>query len=93
MGFINWYYRNIYKVILKLEWFWSWDALNLKNFSCSQDQTAMLWKWNIEQNGVDCIYVCKGHERGIDSVAVSPNSKQFATGSWDTMLKIWSASK
>lgn len=34
----------------------------------------------------------RGHERGIDSVAVSPNSTRIATGSWDTNLKIWSTS-
>ncbi|ALC38682.1 CG6724 [Drosophila busckii] len=59
--------------------------------SSSQDQTAMLWKWNIASNAVECISVCKGHERGVDSVGVSPDAQRFATGSWDTMLKIWSA--
>lgn len=58
--------------------------------SASQDQTVMIWEWNIETNAVDCIYVCKGHERGVDSLATSPSSKLLASGSWDTMLKIWS---
>lgn len=57
--------------------------------TCSQDQTAMIWQWNIETNSVECISVCKGHERGIDSIDVSPNGQRFATGSWDTMLKVW----
>lgn len=60
--------------------------------TASQDQTVMIWQWNIENNAVDCIYVCKGHERGIDCVATSLSKKQIASGSWDTMLKIWSAS-
>lgn len=34
----------------------------------------------------------RGHERGIDSVGVSPNSARIATGGWDTNLKIWSSS-
>lgn len=34
----------------------------------------------------------RGHERGIDTVSVSPNSERLVTGSWDTYLKIWSAS-
>lgn len=59
--------------------------------SASQDQTVMIWEWNIETNAVDCIYVCKGHERGVDSLATSPSSKLLASGSWDTMLKIWSS--
>lgn len=58
--------------------------------SASQDQTVMIWEWNIESNAVDCIYVCKGHERGVDSLATSPSTKKLASGSWDTLLKIWS---
>lgn len=58
--------------------------------SASQDQTIMIWEWNIASNAIDCIYVCKGHERGIDAVATSPSQKLLASGSWDTMLKIWS---
>lgn len=58
--------------------------------TASQDQTVMIWEWNTETNAVDCIYVCRGHERGIDSLATSPSGKLLASGSWDTMLKIWS---
>lgn len=60
--------------------------------SASQDQTVMIWQWNIKNNAVDCICVCKGHERGIDCVATSISKEQIASGSWDSMLKIWSAS-
>lgn len=69
----------------------SLDSERGKFVSCSQDQTAMLWDWKIESNSVECVSVCKGHERGVDGVDVSPNQQRFATGSWDTMLKIWSA--
>lgn len=72
----------------------TWIAVNDKigTFaSASQDQTVMIWEWNIETNAVDCIYVCKGHERGVDSLATSPSAKLLASGSWDTMLKIWSS--
>lgn len=71
----------------------SWIAINnnIATFaSASQDQTIMIWEWNIASNAIDCIYVCKGHERGIDAVATSPSQKLLASGSWDTMLKIWS---
>lgn len=51
---------------------------------------VMIWEWNTETNAVECIYVCEGHERGIDSLATSPSMKLLASGSWDTMLKIWS---
>ena len=59
--------------------------------STSQDQTAMIWEWNILNNSVDCVYVCKGHDRGVDSVAINPAGKLMGTGGWDTMLKIWSS--
>jgi len=62
-------------------------------YSVSQDQTAMLWKWNISQNSVDCIYVCRGHKRSVECVGVNHDRTVMATGSWDTMLKLWSTSK
>ncbi|XP_012286544.1 ribosome biogenesis protein WDR12 homolog isoform X1 [Orussus abietinus] len=60
--------------------------------SASQDQTAIIWDWNIEQNSVECVHVCKGHERGLEAVGVNYNGSFMATGAWDTMLKIWSTS-
>jgi len=59
--------------------------------SASQDQTIMIWDWNIKTNAVECIQVCKGHERGVDSVDVSLDKLRLASGSWDNMLKIWPA--
>ena len=69
----------------------SLDEERGKFVSCSQDQTAMLWEWQVATNSVECVSVCKGHERGIDCVDVSPDQQRFATGCWDTMMKIWSA--
>ncbi|XP_039296742.1 ribosome biogenesis protein WDR12 homolog [Nilaparvata lugens] len=60
--------------------------------SASHDQTAMLWEWNTGSNSVDCIHVCRGHERGLESIAVDQNAERFATGGWDSLLKVWSAS-
>lgn len=57
--------------------------------TASQDQTVMIWRWNIESNAVECIYVCKGHERGIDCIGTNTSKQHVASGSWDTMLKIW----
>ncbi|CRL01098.1 CLUMA_CG014360, isoform A [Clunio marinus] len=59
--------------------------------SGSKDQTIMIWEWNIGSNKANCIYICKGHERAVECVSVSPNGKQIASGGWDNFLKIWSA--
>ncbi|XP_055839380.1 ribosome biogenesis protein WDR12 homolog [Episyrphus balteatus] len=72
----------------------SWVSLNERNahfISVSQDQTAVLWKWNIAENSVCSLCIYKGHQRGIDCVDVNPNANIFATGSWDTVLKLWPA--
>jgi len=60
--------------------------------SASHDQTAMLWEWNVSSNAVECVHVCRGHARGLECVAVSQDAARFATGGWDALLKIWSAS-
>lgn len=60
--------------------------------TASKDQTVFIWEWNIVKNKAECIYVCKGHERAIECIDVSPNGTQLATGSWDNLLKVWSAS-
>uniref|UniRef100_A0A8D8WHQ6 Ribosome biogenesis protein WDR12 homolog n=1 Tax=Cacopsylla melanoneura TaxID=428564 RepID=A0A8D8WHQ6_9HEMI len=67
------------------------DGTDAAFISVSTDQTAMLWEWKIESNSIECIHVCRGHERGLEAVTVSENRQQFATGGWDTLLKIWSA--
>lgn len=62
-------------------------------YSASQDQTAIIWDWNIMENSVDCIHVCRGHERGLEAVSINYDKTIMATGAWDTMLKIWSTGK
>lgn len=58
--------------------------------SGAQDQNAMIWEWDLAGNSVECVHVCKGHERGIDALVVSPQGNRMATGSWDTLVKVWS---
>ena len=59
--------------------------------SVSHDQTAILWSWRPKSSKVQVKAVLRGHERGIDSVDVSPDTNTVATGGWDTNLKLWSA--
>jgi ribosome biogenesis protein YTM1 len=58
--------------------------------SASKDQTIMIWEWDLQKK-TDCLFVCKGHERAIDCLDVSPDGRRLASGSWDNLLKIWSA--
>ncbi|XP_060517250.1 ribosome biogenesis protein WDR12 homolog [Cylas formicarius] len=60
--------------------------------SVSHDLTGILWAWEEGTDKIEPRVKLRGHERGIDTVAVSPNSNRLATGGWDTNLKIWSAS-
>ena len=59
--------------------------------SGSKDQTINIWEWNIHTNKATCIFTCKGHERAVECIAVSPNGQLLASGSWDNLMKIWSA--
>ncbi|KAK6620315.1 hypothetical protein RUM44_006716 [Polyplax serrata] len=58
--------------------------------SGSSDQTAILWEWKIKGNTVRAINTYKGHERNIESLSVSARKDVFASGGWDSMLKVWS---
>jgi len=60
--------------------------------SCSHDQTANIWTWDREDNSVESVNACRGHERSVECVAVSEDKRHFATGSFDNTLKIWGAS-
>ncbi|KAL1424657.1 hypothetical protein MTO96_019949 [Rhipicephalus appendiculatus] len=51
----------------------------------------MLWQWNRETNAVESVQICRGHARSVDCVDVSWDKSNFATGSYDQMLKVWSA--
>ena len=59
--------------------------------SCGQDQTVSVMRWDEETNSVTTINTCRGHERSVESVAVAPSEETFATGSWDTTVKVWSS--
>lgn len=57
--------------------------------TCSHDETAMLWIWDSKLNQVEHIFTYIGHCRSVE--CVDQHKDLIATGSYDNMLKIWSA--
>lgn len=72
----------------------AWISLNEDNgtfASGSKDETILIWEWNIATNIAKPVFTCKGHERAVECVAISPDGTLMASGGWDNLLKIWSA--
>ncbi|XP_033761374.1 ribosome biogenesis protein WDR12 homolog isoform X2 [Pecten maximus] len=74
-----------------IEWINIDDGPISSFISGSHDQTILLWSWNREKNEVDCINSCRGHAGSVDCLAVNSSKTMFCSGSWDRMLKLWSA--
>ncbi|RGB33320.1 WD repeat domain 12 [Rhizophagus diaphanus] len=57
--------------------------------SASQDRTIRAWRSSLEHDKYISLYECIGHKGSIESIAVSPSCSEFASGSWDSSIMLW----
>lgn len=49
----------------------------------------MAWEYNLSDNSHSVLYECRGHTGGVESIALNAAGDQFASGSADATIKIW----
>ncbi|KAG0309083.1 WD repeat-containing protein 12 [Dissophora globulifera] len=71
-----------------VQWLTS-DGDNGTLLSGALDRSVLAWEYNHSDNSYSVLYECRGHTAGIESIALNATGDQFATGSADSMIKIW----
>ncbi|KAI7823887.1 WD40-repeat-containing domain protein [Gamsiella multidivaricata] len=74
--------------IKAVQWLTS-DGDNGTLLSGALDRSILAWEYNHSDNSHSVLYECRGHTAGIESITLNVNGDRFATGSADSMIKIW----
>ena len=53
------------------------------------DQLVRMWKYDPATNAAHCTHVCRGHKIMVQSLALTPDGKMFATGDGYGSIKLW----
>ncbi|PKK59191.1 ribosome biogenesis protein WDR12 [Rhizophagus irregularis] len=75
--------------IKSVSWISVKDDEEFTFLSASQDRTIRAWRSSLEHNKYISLYECIGHKGSIESIAVSPSCSEFASGSWDSSIMLW----
>jgi len=78
---VHWYSANQNK-----------DDSHVNLISTSQDQHMIVWDVNTVEGTLKPQICCKGHSKSVECVAIRKDDVMMASGSWDSSVKIWSAS-
>jgi ribosome biogenesis protein YTM1 len=53
------------------------------------DRSILAWEYNHANNSHSILYECRGHTGAVESITLNANGDRFASGSADSMIKIW----
>lgn len=53
------------------------------------DRSILAWEYNLSDNSHNILYECRGHTGAVESLALNATGNQFASGSADATIKIW----
>lgn len=60
--------------------------------SASSDLTLKLWSFDPQSNRVSSVWTVKAHDKEINAITFSPDSKYIITASQDKLIKLWDVS-
>eukprot|EP00298_Acanthocystis_sp_HF-20_P002388 c12806_g1_i1.p1 GENE.c12806_g1_i1~~c12806_g1_i1.p1 ORF type:complete len:474 (-),score=180.85 c12806_g1_i1:22-1443(-) len=76
----------------------SGDESFVSVITSGKDQKIKQWKVDLENKTIKIVAVYSGHSASVDCLAINPftltsQHKTFASGSWDSTIKLWDINK